>query len=65
MSNSQENRCTSYTRHNCEAAVEHWLQEEVTLVYDAMKANPGRAISADDVFAKIRKRHAEKLTALK
>ena len=39
-------------------AVERWLHKDVAPVYDAMKADPGRAIPADKVFAAIRKRHA-------
>jgi antitoxin ParD1/3/4 len=41
-------------------AVERWLREDVAPVYDAMKADPARAIPADKVFAAIRKRHAER-----
>jgi len=41
--------------------VEKWLREEVVGVYDAMQADPGRAISADQVFATVRARHAERL----
>lgn len=40
------------------AARERWLREEVAPVYDAMTADPGRALSADSVFAEIRTRHA-------
>ena len=45
-----------------DAAVERWLREEVAPVYDAMQADPGRAIGLDDVFADIRARHARRLT---
>jgi antitoxin ParD1/3/4 len=41
--------------------VERWLREEVVPVYDAMKANPGRAIPADQVFSTIRAHHAARL----
>lgn len=44
-----------------DAAVERWLREEVAPVHDAMKADPSRGISATDVFASIRKRHAGRL----
>ena len=44
-----------------DAAVERWLQEEVAPVYDAMQADPGRAISVDDVLSEIRARHARRL----
>lgn len=45
-----------------DAAVERWLREEVAPVYDAMRKEPGRAVSIDDVFADLRARHAERLT---
>ncbi|MSO76293.1 MAG: type II toxin-antitoxin system ParD family antitoxin [Alphaproteobacteria bacterium] len=44
-----------------DAAVEKWLREEVAGVYDAMRADPGRAISADQVFATVRARHADRV----
>jgi antitoxin ParD1/3/4 len=44
-----------------DAAVEKWLREEVVGVYDAMQADPSRAISADQVFATVRARHADRL----
>lgn len=43
------------------AAVERWLREEVAPVYDAMEADPGRALAADEVFGSIRERHAKAL----
>jgi len=43
------------------AAVERWLKEEVAPVYDAMEADPDRGRSADEVFAHIRDRHADRL----
>jgi antitoxin ParD1/3/4 len=45
-----------------DAAVERWLRDEVAPAYDAMQANPARAVSLDDVFADIRSRHAKRLT---
>lgn len=45
------------------AAVKHWLRDEVAPVYDAMEADPGRALSGDDVFGAIRARHAKSLSA--
>jgi antitoxin ParD1/3/4 len=42
-----------------DAAVERWLTEEVAPVYDAMIADPSRAIPAKDVFDLIRERHAK------
>ena len=44
-----------------DVAVEKWLREEVVGVYDAMKADPGRAIPAAQVFATIRARHADRI----
>jgi antitoxin ParD1/3/4 len=41
-----------------DAAVERWLREEVVPVYDAMKANPRRAVAAEQVFAELRARNA-------
>lgn len=43
-----------------DAAVEKWLREEVAPAYDALRADPDRAIPLDDVMARIRKRHAGK-----
>ena len=44
-----------------DAAVEKWLREQVVGVYDAMQADPGRAIPADQVFATVRARHADRM----
>ena len=44
-----------------DAAVEKWLHEEVVGVYDAMRANPARAIPAEQVFTAIRARHADRM----
>ncbi|MEA2902643.1 MAG: antitoxin ParD1/3/4 [Alphaproteobacteria bacterium] len=46
-----------------DAAVERWLRDDVAPIYDAMKADPSRAIPAKKVFAKIRARHAARLKA--
>ncbi len=46
-----------------DAAIDSWLRSEVGPVYDAMKANPKRAISAKKAFAAVRARHAAKLRA--
>jgi antitoxin ParD1/3/4 len=48
-----------------DAAVERWLREDVAPVYDAMLDDPDRAIAAEDVFAAIRARHAERLKKAK
>ena len=39
-------------------AVERWLREEVAPTYDAMAADPGRAVSADKVWAAVEAQHA-------
>jgi antitoxin ParD1/3/4 len=44
-----------------EMAVEKWLHQEVAATYDAMKANPDRTITADDVLASLRERHKHRL----
>ncbi|MBO9708608.1 MAG: type II toxin-antitoxin system ParD family antitoxin [Caulobacter sp.] len=44
-----------------DAAVERWLREDVAPAYDAMQADPGRGLSAKDVFAAIRAHHADRL----
>jgi len=46
-----------------DAAVERWLQDEVASVYDAMKAKPGRKLSAKSVFSEARARYASKRKA--
>ncbi len=46
-----------------DAAVERWLQDEVAPVYDAMKANPERKLSAKSVFSEARARYAVKRKA--
>ena len=44
-----------------DAAVERWLRDEVLPMFDAMQADPGRGIPADQVFAEIRALHAQRL----
>lgn len=39
-------------------AVDRWLREEVVPIYDAMKADPSRALDAASVFAELRAHHA-------
>lgn len=41
-----------------EAAVDRWLREEVTPVYDAMQVDPDRGIPSSQVFNELRARHA-------
>ncbi len=42
-------------------AVENWLQNEVTESYDAMKADPDRAISKEDLLKDLHAHHAKRL----
>lgn len=41
-------------------AVERWLEDDVVSVYDAMRANPDRGLTADGVFDDLRARHTAK-----
>lgn len=43
-----------------DAAVEKWLNDEVAPTYDAMTANPARALSAKSVFAEARARYTKR-----
>ncbi|CAN5371820.1 hypothetical protein BH10PSE6_BH10PSE6_32530 [soil metagenome] len=43
-----------------DAAVEKWLNDEVAPTYDAMKADPTRALSAKSVFAEVRARYTKR-----
>jgi antitoxin ParD1/3/4 len=43
-----------------DAAVERWLTEDVARVFDAMATDPSRGIAAEEVFARLRSRHADK-----
>ena len=38
-------------------AVENWLQQQVGPAYDALKADPTRAVSLDDVRARLSAEH--------
>lgn len=44
-----------------DAVVERWLQAQVALVYDAMQADPSRAIPAEAVLQSLRAQHAKRL----
>jgi antitoxin ParD1/3/4 len=44
---------------------ERWLRDEVVPVYDAMQAEPRRALLADEVLAAIRSRHAARMKMAK
>ncbi len=46
-----------------DAAVERWLQDEVAPVYDAMKVNPERKLSAKSVFSEARTLHVSERKA--
>jgi antitoxin ParD1/3/4 len=46
-----------------DAAVERWLREQVAHTYDAMAADPSRAIPAERVFQTLREHHAKRLKA--
>jgi antitoxin ParD1/3/4 len=46
-----------------DAAVERWLRDEVAPVYDAMKANPDRKLSARSVFSEARACYAARRKA--
>jgi antitoxin ParD1/3/4 len=41
-----------------DAAVSRWLRDEVTPVYDAMQADPDRAMPLDDVMTDLAAHHA-------
>jgi antitoxin ParD1/3/4 len=41
-------------------AVEQWLRTEVIAAYDALTADPSRAVSAEDVRARLAAAHAER-----
>lgn len=40
-------------------AVESWLREQVGPAYDALKADPSRAVTADQVRARLAAEHAK------
>ena len=44
-----------------DAVVERWLREDVAQTYDAMQADPGRGLSADQVSAALAAHHAARL----
>jgi antitoxin ParD1/3/4 len=41
-------------------AVERWLREDVAAAYDALQADPSRAIPASQVFAALRDHHRDR-----
>lgn len=42
-------------------AVEHWLRTAVVPAYEALKADPSRAVALEDVRAGLAKRHAARI----
>lgn len=40
-------------------AIEHWLRQQVGASYDALKADPARAVSVDQVRARLAAIHAK------
>ncbi|WP_296708897.1 hypothetical protein [Tistrella sp.] len=40
------------------AEIERWLEDEIGPAFDAMQADPTRAISVDDAFDRLRALHA-------
>ena len=46
-----------------DAAVDRWLRDEVAPICEAMEANPSRGIAAQQVFERLRARHASRLKA--
>jgi antitoxin ParD1/3/4 len=45
-----------------DSVVERWLREQVTPVYDAMTADPSRAVSVENAVNAIHKRQADRKT---
>jgi antitoxin ParD1/3/4 len=45
--------------------MEEWLREEVLPVAEAYEADPSRGIPAEEVFARLRAHHAERVAAEK
>jgi antitoxin ParD1/3/4 len=48
-----------------EAAIDRWLHDEVVPVFDAVQADPDRAVSAQVVTAALNAHHAERLNRSK
>ncbi|HVJ04928.1 MAG TPA: type II toxin-antitoxin system ParD family antitoxin [Candidatus Saccharimonadales bacterium] len=43
-----------------DSVVERWLREDVATTFDALQADPSRALSARDVYDVVRARHADR-----
>lgn len=46
---------------NASDAMDDWLRQKVAPTYDAMKADPARAVSVESAFGLVRDRHAERI----
>jgi len=46
-----------------DAAIEHWLRTDVVAAYEAYKADPGSAVTADEAREILRRKRAERATA--
>ena len=44
---------------NRDRAIERWLQNEVGVAYDALKSNPSRAVTADQVRERLASENAK------
>jgi len=44
---------------NRDRAIESWLQSQVVEAYDALKADPSRAVTIDQVRARLAKEHVK------
>ena len=44
---------------NRDRAIERWLQNEVGVAYDALKSNPSRAVTADQVRQRLASENAK------
>jgi putative addiction module CopG family antidote len=44
---------------NRDRAIESWLQNQVVEAYDALKADPSRAVTIDQVRARLAKEHVK------
>ena len=44
---------------NRDRAIENWLQNQVVEAYDAIKADPSRAVTIDQVRARLAKEHTK------
>jgi hypothetical protein len=59
-----EERRIDQTEDGQDATVETWLRTEVVAAYDAITANPDRAISAEELRARLAAHHQKMLAEL-